>query len=228
MRKLVIPILCVLVLSTIPFAGSQVVRKPDLIVSKVDVVMEMQTNTTTIKATIFNQGNANTGSGFDVKLTVSDAGIGIAPHNISQTVSCPALPAKGACLAIAIFNGTDWYNFYANADVNDAVDESNENNNTSGWCAWVTVVDFGETYMTDLYVGNITTYPANIELVVDSVSPGMNITLTPSVVSLGPGEITQVLMTVEFEPGFTGGQAVIVGVYDDGYTLSPATIEFIG
>jgi hypothetical protein len=228
MKKVAALVVCILVFSSVSVAYSQVVRKPDLVVTKIDVVLDMGNNTTTVKANIWNQGNADTGSGFDVRITVTNQAVGRGPINSFQDVHCHALAPKGVCVAIAVFNGTDWWNYYANADINDVVDESKENNNTSAWCAWVSVVNFGETFVTDLYVGNVATYPAHIELIVDSVSPGMTVTLDPTVVYLGIEEITQVVMTVEFEPGFTGGQVVIVGVYDDGYTESPATIDFVG
>ncbi|MGD2250785.1 MAG: hypothetical protein PVF58_20500 [Candidatus Methanofastidiosia archaeon] len=228
MKKVAALVVCILVFSSVSVTYSQVVRKPDLVVTKIDVVLDMGNNTTTVKANIWNQGNAGTRSGFDVRITVTNQAVGRGPVNSSQDVWCHALQAKGACMAIAVFNGTDWWNYYANADVYDVVDESKEKNNTSAWCAWVEVVNFGETFVTDLYVGNVATYPANIDLVVESVSPGMTVTLEPTTVCVGIEEITQVVMTVEFEPGFTGGQVVIVGIYDDGYTESPATIDFVG
>jgi hypothetical protein len=73
MKKIAVPILCILVLAAIPLVGSQ--AQPDLVISNVWGTEQYDLGTTTVTATVSNNGNANAGT-FWVKLTVSTQGVG--------------------------------------------------------------------------------------------------------------------------------------------------------
>lgn len=226
MKKIVVPILCIaLVLATISFAGSQ--NGPDLVITSVVSVKDYNTNNTSVTVIVKNQGNAGTGTGFWVKITVASAGVGGGSQSTSKSKWCQRLGANVSATVTAVFSGTSWVNVYAKADSTNLVLETNENNNCGGTCRFAYIQDFDGTIEIPLDVGNITLDPADIELIIDYVSPGMAVTLDPQVVHLGVDEVTTIMMTVVFEPGFTQGQVVILGVYSDGYTVSPATIDFV-
>lgn len=230
--KKIVPILClVLTLTCVSFASSA--NGPDLIVTSINTVSDLNSNTTTVTATIKNAGNASTVTPssptgrFDIELNVTSPGVGGGRNKASAIKRRGPLAAGASVIVSHVFNGTDWKNSHAIADVNKEIPETNENNNSKGDCYWVYIRDFDDMYQTQIDVGNITYDPAEVELVIDYVSPGMAVTLDPSVVYLDVGEVTEVTMTVFFDPGFTEGQIVILGMYSDGYTVSPAAIDFI-
>ena len=226
MKKITVPILCaILVLSTLSFAGSQ--AGPDLVVTFIGSVKDYNTNSTAVTAIVKNQGTTGTGAGFYVELNVTSAGVGGGTNKQTTNKWCTRLGAGVSTTVSAVFSGTGWANCHAKADVTNLILESNENNNSKGACIFAYIRDFDGTFEIPLDVGNISFNPAEIELVIDYVSPGMSVSLEPNVVFLGVDEVTQVMMIVEFEPGFTWGQVVILGVYSDGYTISPATIDFV-
>lgn len=231
MKKIVVPVVCLLVLSGLPFSMSA--NGPDLVVSSINTISDLNTNTTTVTATVTNNGNASTITTssptglFDIELNVTSAGVGAGPLKASTIKRRGPLAAGGSVIVTAVFQGVNWKNSHAIADVSKEIPETNENNNSKGDCYWAYIRDFDEIFETLVDVGNITYDPAEVQLVIDYVSPGMNVTLDPSVVYLDVGEVTQVLMTVTFEPGFTEGYVIIHGIYSDGYTISPARIEFV-
>jgi hypothetical protein len=206
---------------------------PDLKVSSLNVISDLNTNTTTVNATITNAGNASTITTssptglFNIELNVTSPGVGAGPLKASSIKRRGPLAAGGQVTVTAVFQGTNWKNAHAIADVSKEIPETNEQNNSKGTCNWAYIRDFHDMYETTLYVGNITYDPADVELVIDSVSPGMSVSLDQSMVHLEVGDVTEVTMTVFFEPGFSEGQVVILGVYSDGYTVSPATITFV-
>ncbi|MBU7044013.1 MAG: hypothetical protein HXS47_10510 [Theionarchaea archaeon] len=225
MKCKVIPIVCILILATIPMIGSQ--GGPDLKITSLFAVKDYNTNSTSVVATVKNVGTAGTGTGFYVELNVTSKGVGAGSNKQTLNKWCVRLGSNTSKRLTATFSGTAWVNAHAIADVTKLVNETNESNNSKGTCIFANIRDFNEVYETLLDVGNITYDAAEIQLVIDSISEGMTVYLDPSVVYLEPGEVTQVLMRVEFEPGFEYGQVVILGVYSDGYTVSPATIDFV-
>ncbi|MBU6999014.1 MAG: hypothetical protein HXS41_15650 [Theionarchaea archaeon] len=231
MKKIALLVCILVAFNCIPLVMSA--NGPDLKVTSLNVISDLNTNTTTVNATIKNVGNASTITTssptglFDIELNVTSAGVGAGPIKASAIRRRGPLAAGGQVTVNAVFQGTGWKNAHAIADVNKEIPETNEQNNSKGTCNWAYIRDFQEMFETALYVGNITYDPADVELVIDFVSPGMSVTLDPSVVHLEMGDVAVVNMTVFFEPGFTEGQVVILGVYSDGYTVSPATIEFV-
>lgn len=225
MKKIAVPILCILVLSTMPFIGSQ--NGPDLIVTSIGAVKDYNTNRTAVTAVVKNNGTAGTGAGFYVELNVTRQGVGGGRVKSSTNRWCARLGSGVSTTVTATFSGTNWANAHAIADVTRVILETNENNNSKGTCRFAYIQDFDGTFEALLDVGNITYDPAEVELVIDYVSPGMSVSLDPSTVYLDVGEVTEVVMTVVFEPGFTVGEVVILGVYSDGYTVSPAYITFV-
>lgn len=232
MKKIAVPILCaILALASIPFVISA--NGPDLKVTQIFTIGDLNSNTTQVSATIQNAGNASTVTTssptgmFDIELNVTSAGVGAGQNKLTSIKRRGPLAAGATVTVTANFQGTNWYNSHAIADVNTEIPETNENNNSKGDCNWAYIRDFDEYAEMIVDVGNITYNPAEVELVITDVSPGMSVSLEPSVVYLEVGEVTQVTMNVIFEPGFTEGQVVILGIYSDGYTVSPATIVFI-
>jgi hypothetical protein len=225
MNHKAIPLVCILVLATIPLVGSQ--NGPDLKVTSIFAVKDFNTNSTSVVATVKNVGNAGTGTGFYVELNVTSRGVGAGSNKLSTNKWCVRLGANASKRLTATFSGTNWVNAHGIADVTKLVNETNESNNSKGTCVFAHIRDFDEVYEVLMDVGNITYDSAEIQLVIDSVSEGMTVYLDPSIVYLEPGEVTQVLMRVEFEPGFEYGQVTILGVYNDGYTVSPAIIDFV-
>ena len=225
MKKIAVPLVCVLVLSLLPAIGST--NGPDLKVISLDATKDIQNDETTVKATIKNVGDQGTGNSFYTELNVTSKGVGSGSTKLTKKKFCGRLDKNMQITVQHTFSGTGWDNAHAIADVDDDVAESNENNNSKGTCNFEYKGVYGGFFTTLLDVGNITMYPAEVELVIDFVSPGLAVTLDPSVVYLDVGQVTQVVMTVEFAPGVFEGEAVILGVYSDGYTVSPATIHFI-
>ncbi|MGC1120416.1 MAG: CARDB domain-containing protein [Candidatus Methanofastidiosia archaeon] len=232
MKKTITLLVCVVVFfNCMPFVVSA--NGPDLKVSFLNTIGDLNTNTTTVSATIKNVGNASTITAssptglFDIELNVTSPGVGAGPLKASAIRRRGPLVAGGQVTVSAVFQGTNWKNAHAIADVNKEIPETDEQNNSKGTCNWAYIIDFHDLFETPLYVGNITYDPADVELVIDYVSPGMSVTLDQSMVHLEVGDVTVVTMTVLFEPGFTEGQVVILGVYSDGYTVSPATIDFV-
>ena len=231
MKKIAVPLVCLLLLSGIPFSVSA--NGPDLIVTSLNTISDLNTNTTTVTATIKNNGNASTitmssPTGlFNIELNVTSAGVGAGTLKSTSIKRRGPLPAGSSVIVTAVFQGVNWWNSHAIADVNKEIPETNENNNSKGSCNWAYIRDFSELFETYVDVGNITYDPAEVELVIDFVSPGMNVTLDPSVVYLDVGQVIPVLMTVTFDPEFNEGYVIILGVYSDGYTVSPARIDFV-
>jgi hypothetical protein len=231
MKKIAVPLVCLLLLSGIPFSVSA--NGPDLIVTSLFTISDLNTNTTTVTATIKNNGNASTITTssptglFNIELNVTSAGVGAGTQKSTSIKRRGPLPAGSSVTVAAVFQGVNWWNSHAIADVNKEIPETNETNNSKGDCNWAYIRDFDELFETLVDVGNITYDPAEVELVIDFVSPGMNVTLDPSVLYLDVGQVIPVLMTVTFDPGFTEGYVIIRGVYSDGYTVSPARIHFV-
>lgn len=226
MKKIIVSIVCAaLVLTTLSSIGSQ--NGPDLIVTVIGAVKDTQTNTTAVTAVVKNQGNQGTGGGFWVELNVTSRGVGAGSSKQTSNKWCARLGSNVSATVSAVFTGTNWDNAHAKADVTGLILETNESNNSKGTCTFAYIRDFDGMYEVQLDVGNITFDPAEIELVVDSISPGMAVTFEPNVVFLNPDEVTQVMMTVVFDPGFVEGTMVVHGVYNDGYTITPATITFV-
>lgn len=232
MKRTIALLVCVVVaFNCVPLVVSA--NGPDLKVTFLNVISDLNTNTTTVTATISNVGNASTITTssptglFNIELNVTSPGVGAGPLKASAIRRRGPLAAGGQVTVTAAFQGTNWKNAHAIADVSKEIPETNEQNNSKGTCNWAYIKDFHDMFETSLNVGNITYDPADVELVIDFVSPGMSVVLDPSTVHLEVGEVTAVNMTVFFEPGFTEGQVVILGVYSDGYTVSPATITFV-
>lgn len=230
--KTVVVILClILLLASVPFIVSA--DGPDLRVTEIFTISDLNTNTTKVSATVKNVGNASTittsspTGRFNIELNVTSAGVGAGTNRASATRRRGPLAAGETVKVTATFTGAEWENSHAIADVDQEIPETNENNNSKGDCNWAYIIDFGTRAEITIDVGNITYDPADVELVIDSVSSGMSATLDSSTVYLDAGEVTQVTLIVEFEPGFTEGEVVILGIYSDGYTVSPATITFV-
>ncbi len=231
MKKMIVPVICILILAS---ASSTITANgPDLTVTNLAVVTDLNTQTTTVTATVKNVGNASTVTPnsptgrFDIQLNVSSAAIGQGSQSASNNMRRGPLASGASTVVIQVFMGTNWKNAHAIADVNCEIPETNENNNSKGTCKWAYIRDFDDSFATSVEVGNIALYPANVELVIQEISPGLTVTFSPSVVYLGFDEVTTVMMNVEFAPGFTEGYVVVFGIYDDGYTVSPARIEFV-
>jgi hypothetical protein len=224
-KKIAVPLVCVLVLSLLPVIGSA--SGPDLKVTQLTSVKDENSNTTTVTAIVKNVGDQGTGNGFYTELNVTSKGVGGGTIKSSKKRHSSRIDPNVATTVSWVFSGIGWDNAHAIADVDGDVAESNENNNSKGTCNFAYIEDFEGTFDTMLDVGNITMYPQDVELVIDYVSPGLTVMLDPSVVFLEVGEVTQVLMTVEFAPGVSEGEVVILGIYSDGYTVSPAVIHFI-
>ncbi|MBU7031347.1 MAG: hypothetical protein HXS53_02335 [Theionarchaea archaeon] len=225
MNHKAVPLVCMLILATIPLVGSQ--NGPDLIITSINAVKDYNTNSTSVVATVKNVGSAGTGTGFYVELNVTSNGVGAGSNKQTVNKWCVRLASNTSNIMTATFSGTNWVNAHAIADVTKLVNETNESNNSRGTCIFAYIRDFQDVYEILLDVGNITYDAAEIQLIIDSISDGMTVYLDPSVVYLQPGEVTQILMRVEFEPGFEYGQVVILGMYSDGYTVSPAVIDFV-
>lgn len=230
--KKAVSILCViLVLASIPFAVSD--DGPDLKVIEIITVGDLNSETTEVTAVVQNVGNTSTitrdsPSGlFNVELNVTSAGVGAGYERGSIKKRRGPLAAGAIVRVTHVFAGVQWNNSHAIADVDNEIPETNENNNSKSDCNWAYIIDFGTRAEIAIDVGNITYDPAEVELVIDSVSSGMTVALDTYVVYLDVGEVTQVTLIVDFESGFTEGEVVILGVYSDGYTVSPATITFV-
>jgi hypothetical protein len=230
--KKAVPILCViLVLAAIPLVVSD--EGPDLKVTEIVTISDLNTGTTKVTATVKNRGDTSTVTlesptgRFNIELNVTSAGVGAGSSRQSVTRRRGPLAPGETIKVTATFTGTDWDNSHVIADVDNEIPETNENNNSMGDCNWVYIIDFGTRAEITIDVGNITYDPAEIELVIDNVSSGMTVTLDTSVVYLDVGEVTQVTLYVTFGSGFTEGEVVILGIYSDGYTVSPATIGFV-
>ena len=224
MKKIAVPILCILVLAAIPLVGSQ--AQPDLVISNVWGTKQYYLGTTTVTATVSNNGNANAGT-FWVKLTVSTQGVGQGTTSSSRYACVTSLNAGNSTIVSRTFNGTNWSSYSATADCYNAVSESNESNNSKGGSSWMWRIKYGEIYDFELAVGNITLYPAEITLEVFYEPPGVSVELEDVTFYLGPEEVVVTVMRVYIEPGCAGGEIIINGNYDDGYTVTPATIELI-
>jgi hypothetical protein len=224
MRKLFVPILCiVLVLAVVPSIESQ--AQPDLVVVSVWGLINQNTGTTTVFATIKNQGGANAGP-FNVKLTASGQGVGLGWPWVTRYAAVAGLPANGRTAVSRTFIGT-FYNYSATVDCFNTVNESNESNNNKGSCAWAVRIPWSEVIDLELLVGNIALYPAEINLVVYYEPPGITVEFDEIIFNLGSEEIAVTIMRLYIEPGCVGGEIVIGGEYDDGYTVTPVGIQVI-
>lgn len=231
MKKMIVLVVCILILASAP--STFTANGPDLTVTNLAVVTDLNTQTTTVTATIKNIGNASTitpsspTGRFDILVRVSSAGIGQGSQSASNTIRRGPLAAGASTAVLQVFMGTNWKNANVKADVNLEIPETNESNNCMSTCNWAYIIDFHDLFATPVDVGNIALYPAGVELVIQEISPGLTVTFSPSSVYLDVDEVTTVMMNVVFAPGFTEGYVVVVGIYDDGYTESPARIEFI-
>ncbi|MGD2248330.1 MAG: CARDB domain-containing protein [Candidatus Methanofastidiosia archaeon] len=224
MRKIFVPILCVLlVLAFVPSIESQ--AQPDLVVVNVWGLINQNTGTTTVFATIKNQGGANAGP-FSVKLTASGQGVGLGWPWVTRYAAVAGLPANGTTAVSRTFIGI-FYNYSATADSSNTVSESNENNNSKGSCAWAERIPWREVVELDLAVGNIALYPSEITLVVYYEPPGITVEFDTVIFNLGPEEIEMTIMRLYIEPGCVGGEIVIGGEYDDGHTTTPVGINVV-
>lgn len=223
MKKICVLTVCILVLSSVSFTGSQPqIKQPDLIIS--DITWSFDPTTTYVTATVKNQGNGPTLNWFTVKITVSNAGVGNGLIVQPQFVQYNQILLAGASGNVqASFGGTNWWNFSAYADVNFTVNESDETNNGKSKCRWA--IQVRSPYQGALAVGNINPYPALVNLEVIYASAGLYVTIIPDYVYLGPDEATEVCMKIIADPGVTTGQIIIHGIYDDGYTVTPAIID---
>ena len=229
--KTVLILCAILVLASTPFVVFA--DGPDLKVTEIITIGDLNTNTTKVTATVKNVGNASTittsspTGRFNVELNVTSAGVGAGSNRQTVTRRKGPLVAGETVKVTATFTGTEWDNSHVIADVDQEIPETNEGNNSKGDCNWAYIIDFGTRAEITIDVGNITYDPADVELVIDSVSSNMAAALDTSTVYLDVGDVTQVTLIVEFESGFTEGEVVLLGIYSDGYTVSPATITFV-
>lgn len=224
MKKIFVPIVClVLFFSLVPSVGSQ--AQPDLVVTRVWGYLDPTLASTTVFATIKNRGNADAGA-FSVKITVSGQGVGIGWPSSTRYAAVAQLKAGNTTGVSRTFNGT-FYNYSVTADCWNTVTESNESNNSRSSCAWVTRIPYDEVVDLELLVGNITLYPAEINLEVYYEPPGITVEFDTVTFYLGPEEIAVTIMRLYIEPGCVGGEIIIGGEYDDGYTMTPAGIYVV-
>lgn len=224
MKKILVPIVCVvLILAVVPSTGSQL--QPDLVVNNVWGVIDQTRGTTTVFATIQNTGGAPAGP-FTVSLTASGQGVGLGWPWVTRYNNVAGLPSRGIIAVSRTFIGI-FYNYSATADCFNTVAESNESNNSRSSCAWFVRIQWSEVIDLELWVGNITTYASEINLVVYYEPPGITVEFDTVTFYLGPEEIEMTIMRLYIEPGCVGGEIVIGGEYDDGYTITPAGIVVI-
>lgn len=191
----------------------------DLVVQKTDISISKSTlyNTTYVSVTVHNNASVAAGS-FALRIGVSLAG-----SSATTDFAIAGLAAGGSTSKMAAFAGTAWMCGWGNADIFETLTEASEANN----CAnanhyWIGILP-GTIHMESIGVVN----PGlNTETVTLSVSapPNWIATVSPTAMTLGPGELQDATVRIGAPSSFE--DYAIVEVYCNFEDGTPGVMDW--